>query len=88
MSRRLLLIVAALVFVGAFWRNRASVGTLLAVLALGAAMGGAAVLADGFARPLRARGTAGRVAAAAIVVIAAVTPLLVLILLGVELRPR
>jgi uncharacterized membrane-anchored protein len=88
MSRRLLLVVAALVFVGAFWRNRASVGTLLSVLALGGAAGAAAALADGFARPLRARGTAGRVAAGAIVVIAAVMPLLVLIVLGVELRPR
>ena len=88
MARRLLPLLAVVVFVAAFWRNRASPGALLAFMALAGASGAAAAAANGFAQPLRAHGIAGRVAHGGIVVIAAVSPLLVLILLGVELRPQ
>lgn len=87
MSRRPLLVLAALVVVAAVWRNRATPGALLLAMAVCGAAGALAVVADHFAAPLRSHGIAGRMAAGAIVIGAMLVPLLVLILLGMDLRP-
>jgi hypothetical protein len=86
-SRRLLPILGLLVMATAVWRNRATLDALLVACAVCATAGGLAAIAGHATAPLQARGIAGRIAAGGILILAMLVPLLVLILLGVPLRP-